>query len=907
MQNVSPTVLVWSEVSQFGIALADDPTKGQVRHAGHVNAVLVRGDGDVLVGADTGGVWQLSPQPGSNRVVAVSLSTDWFNPDILCLALGPDGSGHAYAGCRSLTETLPIAYSAAPVLYEAAPTTPSSWLPIMDGAQFGSVYGVGVAQEHRVVAATTTGVWWADIPPAEAVERLYMWQAAQWPGAPNGAPVGCMSLAMSAGLPVVAAGVGGTIWWGEWFSGGALVMQQGFAGLIGSGRTSIAACANEQQILWGVIAVGGNKGVESVIWSGTSGREWTRIITPGYVHDGPTPTPLAAASGNQGDYNNCIAVSPNERDTVLIGWQNGTFVTTDGGASYTHWSNPHLHADVHAIYFDPRDPTGRTVFIGSDGGLAQTTDFGGTFDTTWNQSLANVQFESVPCHNSYGTTSADSGHPGLVAGGLQDNGVVWGNGGPWHEILGADGGAAVHTTDGRLVACTDVGTAQLFAQAPSTVVFLGQPPYRQPDGTLNTGGLNDPVMEAVSAPGHAGPPVVAVGGNGPPGEANLVFGLRYQNPDASDARWDLLATLPKGVNIWSVAAPTDATIYVGTNPAHVYRLDLDVTGWPVTELTGLPPLSSNSPTATQVITRLVALPDGSVLAAYTDSPYTGGAITGQILRYNPTTSAWNKPLNGPGTGLDFEPIFGLEVDPWGVLYAATDDAIYVADKVGAPWQKMPDGLPRRAHLGNLRFMRYPDQGIDLFVTTYGRGTWRARWAPPPTPPSGPRLTGPGLTFNLLIGDVSDGRLYMLRSGRLLPVGPIDPQTEQRARVAATTLTDRATELAAALDAETRNATGQVDPVPAIGQLRAWTNQLQRGISTLEFISLDPRRSQLDYVRANLTDATDMIRAIVTALPHRNRTSVPRPVAAAADQLAAALTAYLAAMGDLNSAAQASPI
>jgi hypothetical protein len=62
--NVSPTVVGWSEVSRFGIAVADDPTKSRVRHAGHVNAVLAHGDGDVLVGADTGGVWSGNCPPG---------------------------------------------------------------------------------------------------------------------------------------------------------------------------------------------------------------------------------------------------------------------------------------------------------------------------------------------------------------------------------------------------------------------------------------------------------------------------------------------------------------------------------------------------------------------------------------------------------------------------------------------------------------------------------------------------------------------------------------------------------------------------------------------------------------------------------------------------------------------------
>ncbi|MGZ4618882.1 MAG: hypothetical protein ACXV3F_09210 [Frankiaceae bacterium] len=895
-----PAVIGWTAVSQSGIAPQNDPAaSGPVHLAGHVNAVAASGAGGILVGSDTGGVWQLSPVPGSKVVGAVPVSTDWDNPDVRCVVAGPDGPGHAYAGCRSLSETLPMAYSSMPVLYEAPPAGSGPWQPIMDGASFGTVYAVGVATGHRLVVASTGGVWWAAIPLATATTRSYTWVKAKWPGA----TVGCTGLAICAGLPVVSAASGGGIWFGQWSPQGDLVMQQGFAGVADAGRTSLAVCATQPQIVWGVIARASDGAILMTAVSTNSGHQWS-TISGGVLNDGAFSGPLTLRGGQQGEYNNCIAVSPNAPGTVLIGWQNGVFVSVDSGQNYIRWSGdrPHLHRDVHALYFDPRDPSGHTLFVGSDGGVAQTTDFGATFTSDWNRSLANLQFASVPCHNGYGNASVDPAVAGRIAGGLQDNGVAWGNGGVWREFTGGDGAAAVYLADGRLVAGTTSAVgATLYTDSPPSVGSLGIPPYRRPDGTVVPAGLPDPVVEAVVAPGHAGPPVYAVGGNGPADEPNVVYGLRYGKPDASDAYWHPLATLPAGVAIWSAAAPTDATIYVGTAPAHVYRLDLDITGWPVTEMTGLPTLTSTQATPFPVITRLVPLADGSLLAVLTDSPYTGGASTGQILRYDRAAKAWGPPLNGPGLGLGQEPVFGLDVDPWGAVYTATDDAVYVADPLGAQWRAMSAGLPRRAHLGHLRFIRYGTGGIDLVLSTWGRSVWRAKWQRPPAGPGPGRTGGPGATFDRLIGSLADGRLYELVNGRLVPVGPIDPVLEQRTIATATALTARTAELATALDnAASTPGAGGADG--STGPLRAVTNELQRGLATLETISVVPQKWSPVDLSTYLTAASGMVREVAGALPGAGKPTTPAPVTQAANNLAGALKAHLAAAAALNAAA-----
>ena len=614
--------------------------------------------------------------------------------------------------------------------------------------------------------------------------------------------------------------------------------------------------------------------------------------------------------GYQGYYNNCIATSPVDALTVLIGWEAGVFASFDGGATYQQWPVPPLHFDVHAVYFDPRDAKGQTVFVGSDGGVASTFDLGRTFDTSWNQNLADLQVGSVPCHNGYGTMTADPTVLGWVAVGLQDNGVAWGQGATWREIIEGDGAATIFTSDGKLVAATlSAEGAQILAYQNAAYQVIGTPPYFHPDGSeavqvitnadgtvTYIHGLPNPVLEAVRSPGKAGPPVYVVGGNGPMDEPNSVFGLRWSQPDASDAKWDRLTTLPAGTQIWSVAALDEASIYVGTYPAHVYRLDLSASGWSPVELSGLPALTPGQPDRSAAITRLVPLPDGSVLAVYNAGAYSAGATAGQVLHYTPA-SGWT-PITGnaKAAGLGQEPLFGLDADDWGVLYAATDDRVYVAAGPGLPWQDMSAGLPARAHLGSLRFMRHSDGGIDLLLATWGRSVWKASWASAQQGFG----AGPGLSYNQLIGSLVDGRLYQFGPGGLQPVGPIDPELEQAALRTSTLLGARAGELAAALSSPAAAAVN--DSSGALQQVAALTNLLQRGIATLHSVSSAAQLREAALLAGYTTAGTAMITDAAAALARQTGQGLADEVGIVMRSVVAAVAAHAQAMAELAKAA-----
>jgi len=174
------------------------------------------------------------------------------------------------------------------------------------------------------------------------------------------------------------------------------------------GRTSVAACASNPQVMFAVAADGNDTNLSAVWHSGDGGSNWNLVSSP------PSP-------GKQGGYNNAIAVAP-DCSAEALGWSTGTYTSFDGGGSWNLLSDSgeysNLHPDVHAVVFDPADPT--TLFIGSDGGVASASGLikGGTptFESDWSRELLNLEFYE-------GAASASAN--GLIAAAAQDNGVLY--------------------------------------------------------------------------------------------------------------------------------------------------------------------------------------------------------------------------------------------------------------------------------------------------------------------------------------------------------------------------------------------------------------------------------------------------------------------------------------------------
>jgi len=130
-------------------------------------------------------------------------------------------------------------------------------------------------------------------------------------------------------------------------------------------------------------------------------------------------SPFFNTLGEQGTYDNTIAVFPSNKEKVIVGGQYALWLREDslsGWETISWWnigelSSKYIHADQHCIVFHPTNPN--TFYVGSDGGISRSIDGGNNF-TTLNKSYNITQFYSV----AYSPN-------GQVMGGTQDNGTQY--------------------------------------------------------------------------------------------------------------------------------------------------------------------------------------------------------------------------------------------------------------------------------------------------------------------------------------------------------------------------------------------------------------------------------------------------------------------------------------------------
>ncbi len=175
--------LHWSQADSQSIQTDE---KSDAWHSGIVKDILVRPDGSLIVATDTGSIWSVG-ESGTGTPL-----NDTDKPDMWFVTNGIDGSDHIYAGGEALFET-----------DVSQPLPLMSWSDISFNGD--TIFrAVVVSNARRIVVATSSGVYWSDIPPAPnssgclgvllggLVPRKprapYKWNPAQ--GLPNGAYAG---------------------------------------------------------------------------------------------------------------------------------------------------------------------------------------------------------------------------------------------------------------------------------------------------------------------------------------------------------------------------------------------------------------------------------------------------------------------------------------------------------------------------------------------------------------------------------------------------------------------------------------------------------------------------------------------------------------------------------------------
>jgi hypothetical protein len=724
------------QIATSNAILIDDANN--VWHSGHINDILKRGPTEALVASDTSGVWSVTWN--STTGFAVPLSTDWNSIVMTSLAQGPDGTDHVYAG----TETSDFGghVSGPPgVLWETDTSVAFpllKWVPHI--TKCVNINHILVINEfRRIVLACSNGLFWSPIPAAPAAHGAYNWQPAQpapnlplptnWARLAKGPDWGSQTAPTEGTIVAstwggVAGGIipGQLIDWGGW-SNGQLVMNGANVPApapnvnLPVGRSDLATCPLDAHTLYSMASTGGPSGSDGIaaVWRSTDGgQNWTVITVP------------TNNTGGQGEYNQALAVSQDQQsncNTFALGWSHEVFVSFDGGNSYPlalgHLtSGENLHDDTHALLFDPTDP--HMLWLGGDGGLASASNIvnnaSPTFASYYNEHLWDLQFyHTAP---SFHTSN-------LVAGPLQDNGVVWSEFPNWWTGLAGGDGA-----QSRFAGVGGPPAAGGPPVSTDTLVW-SQPPCCSPpqwqqsawNGSSFSSNSTIPVADNNSPRDPAGIPggpnwdVRSPSYSNTAGElmyvvaglSSQVYGL-FANPDGSDLHWEMIGSINGAENVTAISSRDGNVVFIGTDRGNICQLTQPYPAGACVNFTIDQPQGGS---ITSINGLLEFFPTIAFAAA-------SGSPAGSVLTF--AGQSWQVAGGGLPTNLSFVSIDGSDLTS---IFAVSPNQVFVTHDQGASWLTASDGLPTLAQANEIHYVLQPDNTQYMYLSTYGWSMFRA--------------------------------------------------------------------------------------------------------------------------------------------------------------------------------------
>jgi hypothetical protein len=605
---------------------------------------------------------------------------------------------------------------------------------------------------HRVYAATRTGVWRSDDGGAS-------WTATLNPLGQSGTTTvtgGCLDLAIRTDRTTdylfaacgtmsqstvyrnTSAGdiLNGTVPPTPWTT----VLTE-----TGLGRTTLAIAPSDQNIVYALassVETGTyNLGLLAVFRSTTSGDQGTwearvRNTDATKLNTVLLSNPIIALQSscgngsdsflNQGWYDNCIAVDPVDPNRVWVGGID-LFRSDDGGASWgiaSYWwaskTDPHFaHADQHSIVFHPQydGAANRTMFVTNDGGVFRTDNARaatakGTI-AACNTNNTSVVWTSL--NNNYGVTQFYQGlpYPGgrTYLGGTQDNGTLSGSddsGARWSEVFGGDGGyVAVDPTSPDTV-YVETTRLSIRRSVNGGQTFQG-----------STSGINEPSNNFMFInPFYMDPSIpqrLWTGGR-----------IMWRTNDAG-VSWTQANTGVLGGTVGAIAIAEADSNYVLAGTGR--RFASDVGGFIHRTSAALTSTGSTDWPATQPRTGFVswlAFDPGDVNVAYATYSTFGGT---HVWKSTDAGANWTG-IDGAGdTGIPDIPVHSIVVDPASsqTLYIGTDIGVFISLNGGATWARENTGFANVV----TESLAVASQGgtLHLFAFTHGRGAWRVPLGP----------------------------------------------------------------------------------------------------------------------------------------------------------------------------------
>ena len=426
-----------------------------------------------------------------------------------------------------------------------------------------------------------------------------------------------------------------------------------------------------------------------------------------------------SGSGCQCGYDQTIGVDPTTDQTVYIGFQE-VWKSTNGGTSFggTAITLNQVHWDNHAFTFSPHDATGQTFYIGTDGGVATTTN-GAFTNINGTTSFSNGAI-AANLLRGIDIGRGSNANRLWTYGGFQDTGnsqfgsgytgTTWqlgqdGDGGPMtvdpcnplHAITTDDGGYSQTTTGGTAGSWS--GTVTLSPAVP---------------GGFNLSGSAFAFDQTCDTTVYAGFNI-----SDPTGVTPTTFGL-YQSTDNGNTYTEV-DTLTNSVSSIATAKIDPNVVWIGLNNGSLAFSTNALLGAAST-WTAIPDPSGTGQSALGI-----AMDPNNTATVFAVYPGVNGTSPSKHVWM--TTDSGTHWTDISGTGADALPDLPLQavaVDPSSgsnprTIIVGGEAGVFQTTNNGATWQVLGVGLPTVGVTGVAL-----DSSVSpslLRVGTYGRSSF----------------------------------------------------------------------------------------------------------------------------------------------------------------------------------------
>jgi len=457
-------------------------------------------------------------------------------------------------------------------------------------------------------------------------------------------------------------------------------------------RIELAVSSNQASWVY-AIAVNSGSGLYGIYKSTNSGAAYSQVFSGttlnlmGWNSNG-------GDSGGQGWYDLCLAVSPSNANTLLVGGVN-TWRSTNGGTSWSivnHWSGngvQAVHADKHKLAYRINGD----LFECNDGGVYLSNNNG----TNWTDKTNGLVISQMYKLGVSQTVSNET------ITGLQDNGTKLLSAGVWDDVKGGDGMECLIDYSNVNI---QYGT-YVNGQIDRTTDHWGSATQIQPSGA----GSGAWVTPYIIDPGN--PQILYAG------YADI---WKTTNRGTS---WTKISTMNTSDKIRSMAiAPSNTLVLYVAAQYKIWKTISGGTSW--SEITGTLPVGSGS------ITSIAVKNNDANMLWITMSGYNANKVYQSVNG----GSSWTNL----STGLPSIPAYSIVQN----IQSTTEDQLYVGTELGVYFKKGSDnwiayntGLPN-VKLGELEiYYNSIAQNSILRAATFGRGLWESPVYYACTPPAAP--------------------------------------------------------------------------------------------------------------------------------------------------------------------------